>query len=110
VSDTSFVLCSIYRLRRFIMPPLLSNAAVRPPVCPSACLSHAPNSKACIYGCDYSGTYPMLEVEPTGQRGHTITRSDRDGGCSVPPRPQDGTGSLIVLFTIVSSCVTDCNF
>jgi len=28
---------------------------------------------------------------------------------AVPPRPQDGTGSVIVLFTIVSSCVTDCN-
>jgi len=27
----------------------------------------------------------------------------------VPPRPQDGTVSVIVLFTIVSSCVTDCN-
>ena len=26
----------------------------------------------------------------------------------VPPRPQDGTVSVIVLFTIVSSCVTDC--
>ena len=25
-------------------------------------------------------------------------------------RPQDGTVSVIVLFTIVSSCVTDCNF
>ena len=29
---------------------------------------------------------------------------------AVPPRPQDGTVSVIVLFTIVSSCVTDCNF
>jgi len=28
---------------------------------------------------------------------------------AVPPRPQDGTVSVIVLFTIVSSCVTDCN-
>jgi len=27
----------------------------------------------------------------------------------VPPRPQDGTVSVIVLFTMVSSCVTDCN-
>jgi len=27
-----------------------------------------------------------------------------------PPRPQDGTVSVIVLFTIVSSCVTDCSF
>ena len=29
---------------------------------------------------------------------------------AVPSRPQDGTVSVIVLFTIVSSCVTDCNF
>jgi len=29
---------------------------------------------------------------------------------AVPPRPQDGTVLVIVLFTIVSSCVTDCNF
>ena len=29
---------------------------------------------------------------------------------AVLPRPQDGTVSVIVLFTIVSSCVTDCNF
>jgi len=29
---------------------------------------------------------------------------------AVPPRPQDGTVSVIVLFTIVSSCATDCNF
>jgi len=29
---------------------------------------------------------------------------------AVPPRPPDGTVSVIVLFTIVSSCVTDCNF
>jgi len=29
---------------------------------------------------------------------------------AVPPRPEDGTVSVIVLFTIVSSCVTDCNF
>jgi len=29
---------------------------------------------------------------------------------AVPPRPQDGTVSVIVLFTIVSSYVTDCNF
>ena len=29
---------------------------------------------------------------------------------AVPPRPQDGTDSVIVLFTIVSSCVTDCIF
>ena len=28
---------------------------------------------------------------------------------AVPPRPQDGTVSVIVLFTVVSSCVTDCN-
>jgi len=27
---------------------------------------------------------------------------------AVPPRPQDGTVSVIVLFTIVSSCATDC--
>ena len=29
---------------------------------------------------------------------------------AVPPRPQDGIVSVIVLFIIVSSCVTDCNF
>jgi len=29
---------------------------------------------------------------------------------AVPPRPQDRIVSVIVLFTIVSSCVTDCNF
>ena len=29
---------------------------------------------------------------------------------AVPPRPEDGTVSVIVLFTVVSSCVTDCNF
>ena len=29
---------------------------------------------------------------------------------AVPPRPEYGTVSVIVLFTIVSSCVTDCNF
>ena len=29
---------------------------------------------------------------------------------AVPSRPQDGTVSVIVLFTIASSCVTDCNF
>ena len=29
---------------------------------------------------------------------------------AVPPRPQDGTVSMIVLFTIVSSCLTDFNF
>ena len=29
---------------------------------------------------------------------------------AVPPRPQDDTVSVIVLFTIVSSRVTDCNF
>jgi len=28
---------------------------------------------------------------------------------AVPPRPQDGTVSVIVLFTIVFGCVTDCN-
>ena len=28
---------------------------------------------------------------------------------AVPPRPQDGTVSVIVLFTIVFSCMTDCN-
>jgi len=28
---------------------------------------------------------------------------------SVPPRPEDVTVPVIVLFTIVSSCVTDCN-
>jgi len=28
----------------------------------------------------------------------------------VPPQPQDGTVSVVVLFTIVSSCVADCNF
>ena len=28
---------------------------------------------------------------------------------AVPPRPEDSTVSVIVLFTIVSSCVTDCN-
>ena len=28
---------------------------------------------------------------------------------AVPPRPQDGTVSVTVLFTVVSSCVTDCN-
>jgi len=29
---------------------------------------------------------------------------------AVPPRPEDVTVPVIVLFTIVSSCVTDCNF
>ena len=29
---------------------------------------------------------------------------------AVPSRPQDGTVSVIVLFTVVSSCVTDCKF
>jgi len=29
---------------------------------------------------------------------------------AVPPQPQDGTVSVIVLFAIVSSCVADCNF
>ena len=29
---------------------------------------------------------------------------------AVPPRPLDGTVSVIVLFTILSSGVTDCNF
>ena len=28
---------------------------------------------------------------------------------AVPPRPQDGTVSVIVLFTIVFGCMTDCN-
>ena len=28
---------------------------------------------------------------------------------TVPPRPQDGTVSVIVLFTIVFGCMTDCN-
>ena len=29
---------------------------------------------------------------------------------AVPPRPEDVTVPVIVLFTIASSCVTDCNF
>jgi len=29
---------------------------------------------------------------------------------AVPPRPEDGTVSVIALFAIVSGCVTDCNF
>ena len=29
---------------------------------------------------------------------------------AVPPRPEDGTFSVIVLFTIVFGCVTDYNF
>jgi len=29
---------------------------------------------------------------------------------AVPPRPEDGTVPVIALFTIVLSCVTDCDF
>ena len=28
---------------------------------------------------------------------------------AVPPRPEDGTVSVIILVTIVSRCLTDCN-
>jgi len=39
-----------------------------------------------------------------------ISRLPHGVPAAVPPQPQDSTVSVIVLFTIVSSCVTDCNF
>jgi len=51
----------------------LNDAAIRPSVCLSVCLSHAPSSS--VHGAFYGYYYrtlignSKLEVEPTGQRG-----------------------------------------
>jgi len=81
--------------------------------------------------CPYMWGTPMYQshrsfdaaLDPYGGRGIRGNRPPPPawiGHCSVvcsfcaiiaavPPRPQDGTVSVIVLFAIVFGCMTDCN-
>ena len=43
-------------------------------------------------------------------RTSSLPPSVRFVAAAVPPRPEDVTVPVVVLFTIVSSCVTDCDF
>ena len=59
---------------------------IHPSVCLSVCLSQAAGSTTAHQRYDYYSTpigSPMLEVEPTGQRGHWTTGSGRSGNKAV---------------------------
>jgi len=61
----------------------LRNAVFHPCVSLSVCLSRASIAKTVYFGAiGYSGTLignPMLKVKPTGQCGHTSTKSGQNG-------------------------------
>ena len=57
-----------------------------------------------------SASSGCFNVHTTHHAGSSAVCSFCAIAAAVPPRPEDVTVPVIVLFTIVSSCVTDCNF
>ena len=64
--------------------------------------------RACVLEVSYSTVYSHVVLGLPGRCFQSFS-GPYVVHC-LPPRPQDGTVSVILLFTIVSSCVTDCNY
>ena len=66
--------------------------------------------RVCSHPPPISSPFTFTEVSFLKVRWHFRRLFFCAIAAAVPPQPQDGTVSVIVLFAIVSSCVTDCNF
>ena len=67
-----------------------------------------PSNDVLNWGGVHIGATWQIRLNDPRAAAITGATAIQDYVAAVPPRPQDGTVSVIVLFTIVFGCVTDC--